>query len=71
MTVKELEEQSLKLKSIEKIHLVEALLASLDKPDMEIEAAWVKESEKRFAAYERGELETLSVREVMKDLEDR
>ena len=51
MIAKELEIQALSLGPIDKIRLVELLLESLDKPDLEIEVAWVAESERRYAAY--------------------
>ena len=38
---------------MDKIHLIEKLLSSLDKPDPEAEKAWIKETEKRFSAYEK------------------
>ena len=47
MTTKSIEKEALKLKSNDKIRLVEVLLNSLDKPDPEIETAWVKEAEAR------------------------
>ena len=68
MTIEELEEQTLKLKSIDKIHLVEKLLSSLDKPDAEIEAVWVMEADARLEAYERGELEVVPFDNVIKNL---
>ncbi len=66
MTIKELEKKSLKLKSIEKIHLVEKNLSSLDKSDLEIERAWTKEAKARFAAYKKGELKTIPFETVIK-----
>ncbi len=68
MTVKEIEKKSLKLKSIEKIHLVEAILSSLDKPDPDIEKAWLKEATVRFSAYEKGELKTIPFETVIKKI---
>ena len=68
MTTKEIEKQSLKLSPVDKIHLVEKLLSSLDKPDPEIERTWIKESEARFAAYEKGELKTIPLEKVLKAL---
>lgn len=50
MITKELQAQTLSLNPIDKIRLFEMLLESLDKPDPEIEAAWVAESERRYAA---------------------
>jgi hypothetical protein len=51
MITKELEMEALSIGPIDKIRLVEMLLESLDKLDPEIEAAWVVESERRYAAY--------------------
>lgn len=53
MIAKGLQVKTLSLNPIDKIRLVEMLLESLDKPDPEIEAAWVAESERRCAAYKR------------------
>lgn len=36
---------------------VESTLQNPDKPDPEIEKKWITESEARYAAYQRGELE--------------
>jgi len=56
MITKELEMQALSLSPIDKIRLADMLLESLEKPDPEIEAAWVAESERRYAAYKRGKI---------------
>ena len=44
MPTKEIEKKSLTLNALDKIHLIEKLLSSLDKPDPEIEKAWIKEA---------------------------
>ncbi len=46
-------------KPADRIRLVEAILSSLHQPDPEIEKAWVAESEARYAAYLRGEVEAI------------
>jgi len=66
MINKELRAQTLSLNPIDKIRLVEMLLESLDKSDPEIEAAWVAESERRYAAYKRGEIQGSTLDEVKK-----
>ncbi|AOS84999.1 addiction module protein [Chlorobaculum limnaeum] len=66
MITKELKAQVLSLNPIDKIGLVEMLLESLDKTDPEIEAAWVAESERRYAAYKRGEIQGSTLDEVKK-----
>ncbi len=59
-------QQIMGLKSIEKIHLVELILESLDKPDMKVQKEWTEESEKRFDAFKAGKLRSHSYEEVMK-----
>jgi len=44
--------------------LVEAILYSLDKSDPDIEKSWVAESEARYEAYRRGELESYDWDEI-------
>jgi putative addiction module component (TIGR02574 family) len=63
--LKELEKQAKALTAEERARLAEVLLESLqDAPIAEIEAAWDREIEQRVAAYERGELQTISAEEV-------
>ena len=50
------------------IYLVEKLLSNLDKPDPEIEEAWIKEAEERFAAYEKGDLKAIRFEKVLKSI---
>ena len=65
MTLKELEVQARALTPEERAKLAETLLESLrDAPIAEIEAAWEREIEARAAAYDRGELETISAEDV-------
>jgi len=58
-------EQAKQLTALEKIELVDALLASVDKPDAEVDRQWVKEAEDRLSAYRRGEIEVLDLNQVM------
>lgn len=62
-------ERTKSLNPKEKIQLVEAILESLDKPDPEIEAMWVKEAEARFEAYKKGELKSTPWSEIKKRYE--
>jgi len=63
--LKELEQQAKALTPEERARLAEVLLESLqDAPIAEIEAAWDREIEQRVAAYDRGELQTISAEEV-------
>jgi len=56
---------ALSLEAVGRAELVDALLASLDAPDPAIDALWADEAERRIDAYERGEIESLSIDEVM------
>jgi putative addiction module component (TIGR02574 family) len=65
MTLKELEEQARALEPEDRAKLAEVLLESLrDAPLAQIEAAWAREIESRVAAYDRGELQTVSAEDV-------
>jgi hypothetical protein len=44
----------------------EYLLYGLDNPDSDIEQSWVAESEARYDAYKRGELEAIDWDEIKK-----
>ena len=63
-TLKELETKAKSLTAEERAQLAEFLLESLDTPLSEIEAAWEREIEERAAAYDRGELQTVSAEDV-------
>ena len=58
-------EQASQLFANEKIELIDALLASVDKPDVEIDALWAKEAEDRLAAYSAGTIKTLDLNQVL------
>ena len=58
-----------KLPPGDRLQLVEAILATLDKPDPEISAAWAAEAEDRLSAYRRGELGAVDESEVFGDLD--
>jgi len=55
MTHTEILESARKLPPVERLHLIDALLESLDEPDPAIEA-WLVEAQDRLVAYQRGEL---------------
>ena len=64
-TLKELEKKAKALTAEERAQLAEVLLESLhDTPLLEIESAWDREIEERVAAYDRGEVQTVSAEEV-------
>jgi len=56
---------ALSLEAPSRAELVDELLASLDQPDKAIDALWAEEAESRIDAYDRGEIESVSVHEVM------
>lgn len=57
--VDQLAKEAVGLRPTERIRLVEMILYSLDKPDLEVEKNWIAESEARYEAYKRGELEAV------------
>jgi putative addiction module component (TIGR02574 family) len=65
-TLEQIAKKAIGLRPIERIRLVEAILFSLDKPDPDIEKSWVAESEARYEAYKRGELEARDWDEIKK-----
>lgn len=60
MGVNEIIEQALDLKASERFFIVDELMKSLDKPDEEIENAWIEESNSRLKLYDEGKLKTVS-----------
>jgi putative addiction module component (TIGR02574 family) len=63
--LKELEKKAKSLTADERAQLAEFLLESIHEPPVaEIEAAWDREIEERAAAYDRGELQTISAEDV-------
>jgi putative addiction module component (TIGR02574 family) len=68
-SVNQLAKKAFGLTPTDRIRLVEAILYSLDKPDPDIEESWVAESEARYEAYKRGELEAFDWDEVRKRFE--
>jgi len=53
------------LPDIEKLRLVDVILADLDKPDPEIDRVWAEEARKRWEAYKAGRIPTVSYKTVM------
>jgi putative addiction module component (TIGR02574 family) len=68
-SVEELAKKAIVLNPQERVRLVEAILHSLDKPDPEIEKKWIAESEARYDAYKRGELQAEDWDEIRKKFE--
>ena len=65
VTSEDIIKQTSQLSANEKIELIDALLATVDKPDAEIDALWAKEAESRLAAYQNGEIQTLNLNQVL------
>ncbi len=68
-SIDQLAKKAMGLRPIERIRLVEAILYSLDKPDSDVEKSWIAESEARYEAYKRGELEAYDWDQIKKRYE--
>jgi putative addiction module component (TIGR02574 family) len=64
-TAKQLSAEAYMLSPLERIELVDNILASLDKPDNEIDTLWVKEAEDRLSAWRSGEIEAVDLDQVL------
>ena len=64
-TAERLSEEIHSLTDVEKLHLVDAILTDLDKPDPELDRIWAEESRKRWANYKSGRIPSISYHEVM------
>jgi putative addiction module component (TIGR02574 family) len=53
------------LTDIEKLRLVDSILADLDQPDPEIDRVWAEEARRRWKAFKAGKLPTVSYKTVM------
>ena len=53
------------LKPLDKIHLIDQLLLSLDLPNSELDKIWAEEAERRIDAYEAGTTQSTDVYEVL------
>jgi putative addiction module component (TIGR02574 family) len=61
---KEILEQALTLKPVDRLIIIDGLLRSLDEPDAKIDELWAEEAEKRLKAYREGRIEGISLDEV-------
>jgi putative addiction module component (TIGR02574 family) len=68
MSTAEVIEQALSLKAADRYLLLELLHSSLDKPDPEIEQVWHEEILRRVKALDEGQMKTVSMEEVFRDL---
>ena len=60
--------QAVRLPAPERAAFVEVLVESLDKPDLALDALWLKKAESRIAAYRAGELAAIDAEEVFTNL---
>lgn len=68
-TYENLLQDALKLKPIDRAHLIEGLMTSLEKPDPEIEALWEQEALKRYEAYKQKRITAKDLSEVLEKYE--
>ena len=68
MTVKNIEQNILKLNPLKRIRLIESLIVSLNKPDPTIERAWAAESDRRLKTYRNGSIKGIDWETVKKNL---
>lgn len=65
MNKKNLVKEALSLPVSERADMIDTLIKSLYKPDQTIDQLWKEEAEERIDMYEKGQLSTLSVEEVI------
>jgi putative addiction module component (TIGR02574 family) len=53
------------LSNDDKIRILDALLTDLDQPDPKVDAMWAAEARRRWQAYKRGELASISYEELI------
>ncbi len=63
---KDLLENALKLRPVERAQSIESLMISLEKPDLEIESIWEEEAIKRYEAFKEKRVKVRDLDEVMK-----
>lgn len=64
-TVDRLAAESHDLPDVEKLQLVDTILADMDRLDPEIDRVWAEEARKRWAAYKVGQIPTVPYETVM------
>ncbi|MCL5289712.1 MAG: addiction module protein [Eubacteriales bacterium] len=65
----ELFKEALSLPPIERAQLAERLLSSLDSPSRKrVDELWAQESEDRIDAFEKGEIKTITARQVFDEV---
>ena len=59
-----IKEEALTLKPLERLHLIDELLLSLDIPIKGIDEKWAKEAEERIVAYDNGHIDAIPASKV-------
>jgi hypothetical protein len=54
----------------QRMRIADQILQTLNRPDPDIESAWIEEVEKRVESYEKGGVDLVPAREVFKTLRD-
>lgn len=62
---KDVLDEVLTLKPVQKAELIDRLLSSLDEPDEKIHQAWIQEVEDRIEAFEDGKLKVATLEKVL------
>ncbi len=62
-------QNALSLNADDRAELADLLWATLEETDPEIERLWIEEAKRRVAAYQSGEMETLSYEQFFRGLE--
>jgi putative addiction module component (TIGR02574 family) len=66
VTSKKILEEAISLSPTERAKLVDLLIQSLDKPDLQLDKLWAEEAESRLEAYKQGKLKAIPAEEVFK-----
>ncbi len=69
MISRDIQQEVFGLNASEKIYLIDLILESLDKPDIEIQDNWIEESEKRYDAFKSGKIKAVSFKDVLKRMD--
>ncbi|MBC8228540.1 addiction module protein [bacterium] len=69
MLTEEIKMNALKLNAVDRAHLAETLLDSLDKTDEQIEKLWAVESEKRYQSYKAGRIKGIPLDQLRAEIE--
>ena len=60
---------ALKLRPVEKAHLIEDLMASLENPDSDIESLWEQEALRRYEAFKQKRIKVKDLGDVLRKYE--